>query len=120
MYNLVLSPISTDDLIERVAFRTVEILKASKKEKEAHQELSEQFFSVQQTASFLGLTSATIYSKVSRKELPFMKRNGRLYFSKQELLEYLKEGKVSQQNSSITDEVDALLSNNKKGLRYGK
>lgn len=89
-------------------------------ENKPKQESEEQFFSVQQTASFLGLTSATIYSKVSRKELPFMKRNGRLYFSKQELLEYLKEGKVPQQNSSITDEVDALLSNNKKGLRYGK
>ena len=119
MYNLVLSPISTDDLIERVAFRTAEILKASKKEKETHQEPSEQFFNVQQTAKFLGLTSATIYSKVSRSELPVMKRNGRLYFSKLELLAYLKKGKVNHQDS-INNDIDELLSNNKKGLRNGK
>lgn len=88
-------------------------------ENKSNQEPVEQLFNVQQTANFLGLTSATIYSKVSRKELPFMKRNGRLYFSKQELLEYLKEGKVIHQGS-VSDKVDALLSNNKKGLRYGK
>lgn len=88
-------------------------------ENKPKQESEEQFFNVQKTASFLGLTSATIYSKVSRNELPVMKRNGRLYFSKLELLEYLKEGKVNHQDS-VSDEVDELLSNNKKGLRYGK
>ncbi|AUC16838.1 hypothetical protein BTO06_17550 [Tenacibaculum sp. SZ-18] len=94
-------------------------LLSQEKENIPKHESSEQFFNVRQTANFLGLTSATIYSKVSRKELPFMKRNGRLYFSKQELLDYLKEGKVNHQDS-VSDEVDELLSNNKKGLRYGK
>ncbi|WP_299713795.1 helix-turn-helix domain-containing protein [uncultured Tenacibaculum sp.] len=98
-----------------------ELKKMLKQEKEnsSKQETSEQFFNVQQTANFLGLTSATIYSKVSRNELPVMKRNGRLYFSKLELLEYLKEGKVNYQDS-VSNEVDELLSNNKKGLRYEK
>ncbi|MFD0993207.1 helix-turn-helix domain-containing protein [Tenacibaculum geojense] len=93
-----------------------------KKEKETKpsQEPEEQFFNVQQTANFLGLTTATIYSKVSRNELPVMKRNGRLYFSKLELLAYLKEGKVNQENSSITDELEELFNLNKKGLRNGK
>ena len=88
-------------------------------ENNSKQEPEEQFLNVQQTAKFLGLTSATIYSKVSRNEIPKLKKNGRLYFSKLELIEYLKEGKVNHQ-ASISDEVDELLSNNKKGLRYGK
>lgn len=45
-------------------------------------------------ADFLDLAKPTLYSKVSRREIPFHKRNGRLYFFKSELLEYLKEGQV--------------------------
>ena len=54
--------------------------------------LAEQLLTVKETAKFLNLTSATIYSKCSRGELPFMKRSKRVYFSRTELLDYLKEG----------------------------
>jgi len=50
----------------------------------------DQMLNVQETASFLGLAVATIYSKVSKRELPFMKRSKRLYFSLDELTEYIK------------------------------
>ena len=49
---------------------------------------------VKQTAKLLHMTVPTIYTKVSRKELPYMKRGKRLYFSRTELLAYLKEGSV--------------------------
>ena len=49
-------------------------------------------------ADFLGLSIPTIYGKVSRRELPFMKRGNRLYFDSSELLEYIKEGRVSTVN----------------------
>ena len=52
----------------------------------------EQFLTVQEAAQFLNLTVPTIYSKVSKGELPVMKRSKRLYFSSTELMEYLKEG----------------------------
>lgn len=48
---------------------------------------------VKETAEFLGLSIQTIYSKVSRGDLPFMKRSKKLYFSKLELMDYLKQGK---------------------------
>jgi excisionase family DNA binding protein len=56
-------------------------------------EQSEKLLSVQEAAQFLNLTVPTIYSKVSRGELPVMKKSKRLYFSSIELMEYLKSGR---------------------------
>jgi len=75
---------------------------------------TEQILTVQEAAQFLNLTVPTIYSKVSRGELPVMKRSKRLYFSSFELMEYLKEGR-KKSNAEIELEAEAYLSNNKKG-----
>lgn len=58
-------------------------------------EEKEQILNAKEAAKFLDLSVATIYSKVSRKEIPFNKRNGRLYFSTTELRDYIKGGKES-------------------------
>ena len=63
---------------------------------------------VQETASFLGLAVPTIYSKVSNRELLVSKRANRLYFSKKELVEYLKEGRQLTYRE-IEEEADAYL-----------
>lgn len=75
-------------------------------------EQSEQLLTVSETAQLLNLSIATIYSKVSRRELPFMKRGKRLYFSSIELMNYLKDGKVKS-NLEIEAEANAYLSNSK-------
>ncbi|MDA9835759.1 helix-turn-helix domain-containing protein [Flavobacteriales bacterium] len=77
---------------------------------------SEQLLTVQEAAQFLNLTVPTIYSKVSKRELPVMKRGKRLYFSNIELMEYLKGGK-RKSNAELEDEAKAYLSNNKKALK---
>ena len=51
----------------------------------------EQLLTIQQAAAYLSLTVPTIYRKVSIGELPAMKQGKRLYFSRIELLEYLKD-----------------------------
>lgn len=61
-------------------------------------EPQDKLLTIQEAAEFLKLTVPTIYSKVSRNELPFMKRSKRLYFSQSELLNYLKDGRVSTLN----------------------
>lgn len=53
----------------------------------------DQLFTIQKAAEFLNLTVPTMYSKVSKRELPVMKRSKRLYFSKIELTNYLKQGR---------------------------
>jgi excisionase family DNA binding protein len=72
----------------------------------------EQFLTIQEAAEFLSLTVPTMYSKVSKGELPVMKRSKRLYFSRTELLEYLKDGR-KKSNAEIEAEAKAYLK--KKG-----
>ena len=88
------------------------------KQEQADTKQPEQLLTIQEAAQFLNLTVPTIYSKVSKRELPVMKRGKRLYFSSIELMEYLKGGK-RKSNAELEDEAKAYLSNNKKGLKNG-
>ena len=74
---------------------------------------------IQDAAHFLGLTIPTMYSKVSKGEVPVSKRGKRLYFFRSELLEYLKEGR-QKSNAEIEVEAETYLLNHKKGLNNGK
>jgi excisionase family DNA binding protein len=88
------------------------------KQEQAPTDQPEQFLTIQEAAEFLSLTVPTMYSKVSKGELPVMKRSKRLYFSRTELLEYLKEGR-KKSNAEIEQEAKAYLLDNKKGLNNG-
>lgn len=54
---------------------------------------TDELLTVQAAAEFLSLSVPTIYGLISKGELPVMKRSKRCYFSKIELLKYLKEGR---------------------------
>jgi excisionase family DNA binding protein len=79
----------------------------------------EQLFNVQKASEFLNLSVPTIYGKVSRNEIPYMKRGKRLYFSRTELMDYLKDGRKKSQEE-IINEVDSFLSNKKKANQKAK
>ena len=116
MHNLVFSPIDPEKLIDSISERvTANILKAVRNEQATNEE-QEKFLTVQDAAKFLNLTVPTIYSKVSKGELPFMKRSKRLYFSSSELMAYLKEGR-NKSNAEIEKEAEAYLLTNKKRLK---
>lgn len=80
--------------------------------KEKSPEKQDELLSIQQAAKLLNLSVPTLYSKVSKNELPFMKRSKRLYFSHTELIDYLKAGK-RKSSAEIEAEADAYLSNKK-------
>ena len=90
-------------------------LKNNTQEGKTPTEQPERLLTVQEAAQFLNLTVPTIYSKVSKGELPVMKRSKRLYFSNTELMEYLKEGR-KKSNAELEQEAAAYLSN-KKALK---
>lgn len=94
-------------------------LRNNKQESKAPTDQPEQLLTIQEAAEFLSLTVPTMYSKVSKGELPVMKRSKRLYFSRTELLDYLKDGR-KKSNAEIEQEAKAYLLNNKKGLNNGK
>lgn len=68
---------------------------------------------IKDAAKFLNLSVHTLYGKVSRREIPFMKQGNRLYFSRVELIDYIKSGKVFS-DREIEAQTDNFLSNSKK------
>ena len=109
-----------DQLPQAVVMLTKEVSELKRllieKQEQTFPEQPEELLTVQEAAKFLNLAVATIYSKVSREELPFMKRGNRLYFSSIELMEYLKQGR-HKSNAEIEQEADVYLSNKKRGLK---
>ena len=101
-----------DQLPQAVAMLTKEVseLKQLLLQKSEKQETpsAEQLLSVQQAAGFLNLSVPTIYSKVSRGELPVMKRGKKLHFSSTDLMQYLKDGRKLT-NSEIETEAENYL-----------
>jgi excisionase family DNA binding protein len=112
-----------NDLPTAVTMLTKEVseLKRLLTEKQEHlpTDTPEQLLTIQEAAEFLSLTVPTMYSKVSKGELPVMKRSKRLYFSRTELMKYVKDGR-KKSNAEIEAEAEAYLLNNKKGLNNGK
>jgi excisionase family DNA binding protein len=91
---------------------SIEQLLLNRKEQQP-KEPTEKLLTVKQAAEFLTLSVPTMYSKVSRGELPVMKRGKRLYFSRKELLAYLKAGR-KKSNAEIEAEANKYLLTNKK------
>jgi excisionase family DNA binding protein len=87
-------------------------LRNNKQESKPPTEQPEKLLTIQEAAEYLSLTVPTMYSKVSKGELPVMKRSKRLYFSRTELLDYLKDGR-KKSNAEIEQEAKAYLK--KKG-----
>ena len=115
--------ITFEKLPEAVTMLTKEVSDLKRllieKQEQASTDQPEQLLTIQEAADFLSLTVPTMYSKVSKREIPCMKRSKRLYFSRTELLNYLKEGR-KKSNAEIEQDAKAYLSNNKKGLKHGK
>jgi excisionase family DNA binding protein len=109
--------LSFEQLPQAVTMLTKEVseLKRLLIEKQEQQptDQPDQLLTIQQAAEFLYLTVPTIYSKVSKRELPVMKRSKRLYFSRTQLMEYLKEGR-KKSNAEIEAEADQYLTTKKR------
>ena len=58
---------------------------------------TDELLTVQDAANFLSLSVPTIYGLISKGELPVMKRSKRCYFTKGDLLLYLKQGRKRTQ-----------------------
>ncbi len=64
---------------------------------------SDQLLTIKETATLLSLSVPTIYGLVSRSEIPVSKQGKRLYFSKQELLDWIRKGR-KKTNAEISAE----------------
>lgn len=105
-------PLGVTQLIKEVS----ELKSLLLKKAEAPSPKTEQLLTIKEASEFLKLSVPTLYSKVSRNELPFMKQGKRLYFSNVELMDYIKQGR-KKTDAEIQAEAEAYLSNNKKALK---
>lgn len=79
----------------------------------SNQDEADQLLTIKQTAELLSLSVPTIYGLVSRGEIPHSKKGKRLYFSKQELLNWVKAGR-KKTNAEIAAAADDYLTNKRK------
>jgi excisionase family DNA binding protein len=71
---------------------------------------------IQEASDFLSLKVPTLYQKVSKREICFLKRSKRLYFKREDLIEYLEKGRVKSV-SEIQEEAENFFK--KKGVQNG-
>jgi excisionase family DNA binding protein len=72
------------------------------------QSQTSQILNIQEASEFLHLTKPTVYGYVSRSAIPVSKIGKRLYFSKQELTEWIKTGR-KKTIAEISDEANTYL-----------
>lgn len=75
----------------------------------------DQLLTIQQAADLLGLSITTLYTKVSKRELPVCKAPGskRLHFLRSELMDYIKSGR-KKTNAEIEQEAETYLLTKRK------
>jgi len=117
MENLVLSTINSNAFIQEVANEVVRqlipLINIDKTEPQ------DELKNIDEASEFLHLAKATLYSKVSKGEIPHMKKGKRLYFSTESLIEYLHSGRVKT-NEEISAESLDYVNIKKGGATNGK
>jgi excisionase family DNA binding protein len=109
----ILTSIPLRQLNAMISVAVSEGLKAHQSQKVDISETSEQLLTVQEAANFLSLTKPTIYSMVSHGVIPSMKRSKRLYFLREDLINYVKQGR-RKSNKEIEQEAENYLTQKKK------
>jgi excisionase family DNA binding protein len=68
---------------------------------------------ISEAANYLNLAKASVYNLVCQSKIPCMKKGKKLYFSRQELMDWLREGK-KKTISEMQEEADNFLTSKKK------
>lgn len=110
--------IDHEKLINGISERvTANILEAVRKEQPEH---SDQLLTIEEVATLLHLAKATVYTKVSKNELPGVCKQGkRLYFDRQIIIDWIKQGRKTS-NTETEQDFKAYLLNKKQGPNHEK
>jgi excisionase family DNA binding protein len=69
---------------------------------------------IQLAEKITNLAKPTIYALVAHREIPFMKKGKKLYFSKKELINWIKTGRKYENEDSSIDAIKLLVKRNKR------
>ncbi|MHA7101253.1 helix-turn-helix domain-containing protein [Roseivirga pacifica] len=115
MKSIQITQITKDELEELIQRVLVESLEKAKPNTELL-ESQKGLLNIEEASDFLSLKVPTLYQKVSKREIPFLKRSKRLYFKREDLIQYLEKGRVKSV-SEIQEEADNHFK--KKGVKNG-
>jgi excisionase family DNA binding protein len=102
-------PMAISSLAEEVKQIKALILETSTKDG------ADSILSIEETSEFLHVQKQTLYSYVSKRQIPHHKRAGRLYFLKNELIDWIKSG--NKRAFDVEAEAKKIISK-RKGGRY--
>ena len=68
------------------------------------------FFTVKQAVNFLGISKSTLYKLTSSKQINFYKPKGKIFFKKNDLINYITQGSSLKNEDSSNQ-----LNNNQNG-----
>jgi excisionase family DNA binding protein len=91
MQDFILTQLTVEEL--RQIFREEFSLFLASKPTDISSNPSEEILSLEEARSYLKMARSTLYNLVNRKGIPSMKRGKKLYFSKQELRQWVEEGR---------------------------
>jgi excisionase family DNA binding protein len=57
-------------------------------------ENKDELLNIEEASRLLNLSVSTIYSKVSKREIPVNKQGKRIYFYRHELMKWIKDGRI--------------------------
>ena len=64
---------------------------------------TDELMDVDQASKFLHLAKQTLYGLTSERLIPYLKRGKRIYFKKEELLNWVNQGKMKTQDEIVTE-----------------
>ncbi|MEI6884320.1 MAG: helix-turn-helix domain-containing protein [Bacteroidota bacterium] len=107
MHDFILSPLSLTEL-ETLVFNQVR--KALKEAAvPADDPVRDELLTIEAAATLLSVTVPTVYGYVHQRAIPCMKRRGRLYFSKVELLAWIKSSRRSTTDEIKINAINSLV-----------
>ena len=71
----------------------------------------DEFLNIEELSNLIGLTKPTLYGHVHRNTIPFIKKGKMLRFSKNDILNWLQDGK-SKSKADIDNQVNEYLAKN--------
>ena len=112
MENFILSPLSLEKL-ESLIFNQV-YRAMSEFNPKSSDPVKEELLTIAHVADMLSVTVPTVYGYVHQRSIPCMKRRGRLYFSKMEILEWVKSSRRSTADEIKAEAISSLAFRGKK------
>jgi len=107
------------DLLEARLEKIENLLIGLQNQNTASNNVEEAFLNVQEAADLTDLQPSTIYKMVHYRKIPFFKRGGKLYFTRNSLIEWICAGKIPT-TEEIQLQNDIFLSGRKKRIAGNK